>query len=684
MSSQVPPHRALELGEQAKERTLQTFSRVPAPEEFIALVYNIWGMLETSGPSGQCPPCAAGRSPQVLASEAAVVGEHLKSSGSLQLEDLEQRGARYREDYLSRLEKGEASPPPCPFFENGVCAIADARPLVCRPTTASETSEARMLEFGHAVGLYLNQIAHYRVDLSLSLPILLSAEDLVPQLLEHVQILREQATLFPSRDPIVEACRPLIQNHEPSGAPTEQPEIKAVVDLREARGFPAVLPKLGDTPLERLFKVQVPEAYRSEEEIDRWRGYFVSAMSEFAAKPPDPRETFDSFQVFDSFGLGYQGRSVKDLLSQLGGTVIEPVVAKVLPDLVQPIERKRRGDRIRVGYLSRNLRRHNGALWTLGWIRNHSDDIESFVFSTAPFEDEARAEFRRVSDHFYPMRGDVPYNARFVKSLHLDVLIFPDIGMDGANYQYAGMRLAPVQATAWGSPLTSGLSSIDYYLSSSLMEPAGAQKEYSEKLVLLPGSGLWYKRPEPSPVKMTRADFGLDNDFLILMPQNPRKSIPRWDFLFAQVCAATGRPIVCIENTPYVTTITKERMEKAGVNTKWLPAMKPQEFRRLIELADVLIDPPAWSGGNTSLEAISLGKPVIGYPGEFMRGRHTLAFLEQAGMEQLIARDAEHYVQLVCDRDLQNRAVAGGNLDGPFEDDAAVRGLDDWIRSVAT
>jgi predicted O-linked N-acetylglucosamine transferase (SPINDLY family) len=112
--------------------------------------------------------------------------------------------------------------------------------------------------------------------------------------------------------------------------------------------------------------------------------------------------------------------------------------------------------------------------------------------------------------------------------------------------------------------------------------------------------------------------------------------------------------------------------------------MDGTSFKRVIELADVLLDPPAWSGGNTTLEGLASGKPVVTLPGEFMRGRHGLAFLTQAKMGSLIARGEDDYVRLATDRDAHARALEGADLDGPFGDLEAVRGLDAWIRRVSS
>ena len=63
--------------------------------------------------------------------------------------------------------------------------------------------------------------------------------------------------------------------------------------------------------------------------------------------------------------------------------------------------------------------------------------------------------------------------------------------MDATTAKLAALRLAPVQAASWGHPETSGLPTIDYYLSAQALEPADAQENYTEKLVALPNLGCW-------------------------------------------------------------------------------------------------------------------------------------------------------------------------------------------------
>ena len=69
------------------------------------------------------------------------------------------------------------------------------------------------------------------------------------------------------------------------------------------------------------------------------------------------------------------------------------------------------------------------------------------------------------------------------------VLLYPEVGMDMIVGWLAAQRLAPVQCVAWGHPETTGMPTIDYFLSSDFMEPPDAATHYTESLVRMPHLG---------------------------------------------------------------------------------------------------------------------------------------------------------------------------------------------------
>jgi predicted O-linked N-acetylglucosamine transferase (SPINDLY family) len=528
-----------------------------------------------------------------------------------------------------------------------------------------QNTAAQIFSIGLGVGLDDLGITHDFVDLGEALGEVLDDPSLVDRFFEGERILLKQSLIGAGPDAIYEQKRIL------DGSPYV------------ANGFPPDRAEPGHPKYEFL-RVSTPTSYASQQDIDESLARYRRQLDELATLRADPMLAFDGLRDFQTFGIAYCGEDVTDILRTVGERVVAPIVARAFPDLVEPIEIRKPEGKLKVGYLSANIREQNAANWALGWLRNHDEDIEKYVVATGVWQDKMSLEFREIADHYYHVPGDVPTTGRFVKSLRLDVLIIPDIGNFGMNYQYSGMRLAPVQCTAWGQPVTSGLPTIDYYLSSDLMEPENGQDHYTEKLVRLPGSGLFISRFNPPTSTKTREDFGVPEGFVYLVAQNPRKLTPKWDYLYREIQERTGAPIVFVDfNVESATEGAKKRLKEAGVKATWLPAMSQEDFARLHQVCDVSLDPPAWNGGNTTMQSIQLGHPVVSLSTEFMRGRHGRAFLTQAGLSGMIANTPEEYVALAVDRDRIAEVMAKAEPDGMFEDPQVPRALDAFLRRVS-
>ena len=128
---------------------------------------------------------------------------------------------------------------------------------------------------------------------------------------------------------------------------------------------------------------------------------------------------------------------------------------------------------------------------------------------------------------------------------------------------------------------------------------------------------------------------------------------------------ATNAPILFIDlGVEGVADMTRERLKHAGVESAWLPKMSQADFVRAQQLCDVSLDPPAWSGGNTTETGLSVGSPIVTLPGPFMRARHNLAFMNQANVSGLIANSPEEYVNLATDLDRLHGILGGLNPEG--------------------
>ena len=112
------------------------------------------------------------------------------------------------------------------------------------------------------------------------------------------------------------------------------------------------------------------------------------------------------------------------------------------------------------------------------------------------------------------------------------------------------------------------------------------------------------------------------------------------------------------------------------------------DYLRINACCDAMLDTLRWSGGNTSLDALAAGLPIVTLPGRFMRGRQSAGMLELAGLDDLVASDEDHYVRIAAElatdrefRDRQRQRTREGAA-RIFGDSAPVRAFGDAIERL--
>jgi CRISPR-associated protein Csy1 len=177
---------------------------------------------------------------------------------------------------------------------------------------------------------------------------------------------------------------------------------------------------------------------------------------------------------------------------------------------------------------------------------------------------------------------------------------------------------------------------------------------------------------------------------LFLCPQSLFKIAPDDDALFACALAAVpaARLVLFEGRHPTLTARYLDRLAGAGIARDRLivrPQCRHDVYLQMNIACTAMLDTRRWSGGNTSLDAIACGLPIVTLPGRFMRARQSAAMLALAGVEELIARDAEDYVRIAARlvsepawrESLAARLRAGRAR--VFDDPAPVRALADWL-----
>jgi predicted O-linked N-acetylglucosamine transferase (SPINDLY family) len=461
------------------------------------------------------------------------------------------------------------------------------------------------------------------------------------------------------------------------------------------------------TALRRAAALTLPVIYRSVAEKVESRQAFARGLRRFAEEirldtPHERVRALEAVGADTNFDLAYQCEDDREL-QEAYGSIVARVMSASYPQWAAP-RRMPPPDatgRLRIGYVSAFLRHHAVANSHGGWIR-HADRSRFAVhaYHLGRIADTVTDELRAQCDVFHHVPDSLEDVCARVLADDLHVLVYLDIGMFPRATQMAGLRLAPVQCTTWGHPVTSGLPTIDWYLSSALMEPDGAQAHYTERLEALPNLGIAYPRPQIPAVLRGRAHFGIDPAATVfLCCQSPFKYLPDHDHVLVEIAARVkSAQFVFVGSHPaqhVLETRLAEAFAGAGLDggrmLRFVPSQPWPEYLSLLATGDVFLDSLGWSGCNTSLEAMAMGVPVVTCPGRFMRGRHGYAFLTRLGLTGTIANDAAHYVEiavgLAADEARRQALVRAmqERLDVLYEDRVPVSALEDfYLRTVAT
>lgn len=419
-----------------------------------------------------------------------------------------------------------------------------------------------------------------------------------------------------------------------------------------------------DFSLQLAQHLTLPILYNTPDEIVAYRHRFTEGLAAIAAQldlstPEAQANALAGMGRYAHFYLAYQGGDDRILQVQYG-QIVHQIMQANYPQWLQPrpMPPLSTEGKIRIGYISDCLRLHTVGKLFSGWVQHHDrQKFEVYCYSLNREQDAIAQQLQRSSDAFHQMTGDVKSIAQQVLADQLHVLVFLDLGMHAKTTQLAGLRLAPVQCVTWGHPVTSGLPTVDYFLSSALMEPENAQLHYTEKLVNLPKLGIAYAQPELPELTKTRADFGLREDAVVYLScQSLFKYLPQYDFVFPAIAQQVPQAQFAFiaHFSSNVTEQFRQRLRVAfaavGLNSDdycvIVPRLGQKSYLQLNLLADVFLDTFAWSGGNTTLEAIACNLPVVTCPGEFMRGRHAAAILEVLGVKDAIAPTPTEYIEI--------------------------------------
>ena len=275
--------------------------------------------------------------------------------------------------------------------------------------------------------------------------------------------------------------------------------------------------------------------------------------------------------------------------------------------------------------------------------------FEVHMLHLSHIEDDWTALFRNLNGKFH-QKTSINEIYNFLMKEKFKTIIFLDHAMNNITQAILNVKLAKKYIMLWGHPITTGSRNVDFFVSSKFMDNNN-QANYSEKLLLLDGIGFNYKVDKN--LNTLKKIIPKNNSFYI--PQALFKFLPKYDHLLGVLLEQNKNSTISIikDKDPHYTKIFVERLlknKKINKNFKRIFFLDGQDkkFNFIDKLMEhkIVMDTVGWSGGNTSIEAIYLDKPIITLEGNSLRGNHTSAILKQINLEILIAKNYSEYLAL--------------------------------------
>jgi len=337
------------------------------------------------------------------------------------------------------------------------------------------------------------------------------------------------------------------------------------------------------------------------------------------------------------FFLAYQGYNDRDLQALYGSFVCRVMAKCYPPAALAPPPGAR--EPVRVGIVSGFFRQHSN--WKLpikGWLSQlDRRRFRIFGYHTGVLQDAETKAAAALCDRF--VQGPLPIDGWRAEILAdaPHVLMYPEVGMDPVAATLAAQRFAAVQCNSWGHPDTSGFPTLDYYLSSDLMEPPDAQDHYTERLVRLPNLSVYCEPIDPPPASIARQDLGLRSTAMVYWcGQSLYKYLPQFDEVFPRIVRAVGDcqfAFIQYQRGAHITELFRQRLNrafgalglKADDHCLFLPRLDEHKFVAASGQCEVFLDSINWSGCNSTLESLIHNLPIVTMTGPLMRGRHSMA-----------------------------------------------------------
>jgi protein O-GlcNAc transferase len=309
--------------------------------------------------------------------------------------------------------------------------------------------------------------------------------------------------------------------------------------------------------------------------------------------------------------------------------------------------------KIRVGYISGDFRRHS-AMDVFGPIilLHDRQQYSTFIYSNSHRYDERTEELARHADAWRNVTDDTDAElARRIVEDRIDILVDLSGHSAGNRLCTFACKPAPIQVSAWGYALGTGLAAMDYFLVDQTLVPPEDARHFSEKCISLPCLAP-FRIPE-NPPAVTDAPV-IRNGFVTFGSLNRlMKVTPFVVHCWADILKAVDGSKLLVKAADLEKVGKREMIERILARAmidpdriSFIGRTTREEHLATYGQVDISLDSFPHSGGMTTWEALLMGVPVISWTGPVLAQRPSAGVLEVTDSTEFLAHDKAGYINL--------------------------------------
>lgn len=316
------------------------------------------------------------------------------------------------------------------------------------------------------------------------------------------------------------------------------------------------------------------------------------------------------------------------------------------------IRAKTQTGKIKIGFISPDLRQHVCAYFMVSILKNYNRQLFTvFCYANVAHEDNVSNKFRNYPEiqwyNVFDMSTTETYN--LITSHKIDILIDLAGHTNGNRLDVMSQKPAPIQMTYLGYPNSTGLISVDYRITDKYADPVDTKQKFSEKLIYLPRCFVCYSisvNLDTIPIKQhthNYVTFGVMNK----LNKHNKVTFKAWYNIIKRV---PNSVLLIKRDMKTAFDIRIKYLKKLGLRDEQIKVINfissQHEYYELYNNIDICLDTFPYSGTTTSCDAFQMSTPIITFA---IPDRHvsnvTKSMLINMEYPELVANSIDEYIE---------------------------------------